>query len=219
MTPAELVRVTSAELVGAEGTRGGEHRLAHRGHRILPDARIGKDGYPLPMRAFELSTKIDAAPAHVWQALVAIDAWPSWNRLVPYGEGVVRPGERLLFRIRRVDGSFRVHRPHVVATNAPQELVLAASFGHRWLVHMEHAFAIEARGVGGSVLRQRWTVTGLLVPLLWPMLVRAMARFAELGDDLATRLSPTGTASAPLTPPAATPPSGPPPARSCGAHL
>ncbi len=147
------------------------------------------------MRAFELSTEIDAAPAEVWRVLVAMDAWPSWNRLVPYGEGDARPGGRLLFHIRRADGSRYVHRPRVVSITSPRELVLAASFGHRWLVHMEHTFLIEARGVGGSLFRQRWTVTGLLVPLLWSILVRALARFAELGDDLATRLSRAGAAA------------------------
>ena len=38
-------------------------------------------------------------------------------------------------------------------------------------------------------LHERWVATGLLVPLLWPLLRLAMARFREFGADLNARVS------------------------------
>ena len=68
------------------------------------------------------------------------------------------------------------------------EWVLAASVGHRWLLHMVHSFTVDTVGPSASSLTQRWQVTGVLVPLLWPLIRRGMARFAELGSDLALRV-------------------------------
>lgn len=113
--------------------------------------------------------------------LVDLAHWPRWNRLVPHGEGALREGETLSFRIR---GVRRPHRPVVVRVAEPEEIVLAATFGHRWLLRMEHRFAFVEAGEGCR-LDQRWEVTGVLAPLLWWRLVPALARFAELGEDLA----------------------------------
>jgi hypothetical protein len=140
------------------------------------------------MREFELTTEIDAPQSYAWQTLVALETWPQWNHLVPSGRGDVRVGAVLDLRMRRPDGGYRPHRPTVLALRPPDEVVLAASFGHRRALHMVHSLAIEPRGAERCRLRQRWEVTGLLVPVLWPQLVSTMARFAELGDDLAARV-------------------------------
>lgn len=80
----------------------------------------------------------------------------------------------------------------VVSVNAPTELVLMAFVGSRRLLHMVHSFTVEAVGPAASLLTQRWTATGFLVPVLWPLIRREMARFAELGADLAVAVAGSG---------------------------
>ena len=117
-----------------------------------------------------------------------LPAWPEWNGLVPRAAGVVSVGQRLEFGIRRDDGrGLRDHRPVVVELEAPRRVALAASFGHRALVHLVHAFVFEDVD-GGPVLRQTWTATGILVPVVWGPLTATMARFSELGEDLRRRI-------------------------------
>ncbi len=140
------------------------------------------------MRHFELSTDIAAPAERVWEALVTLPDWPRWNRLVPQGDGVVAVGEQLSFRIRVsprdvVPPSFRPHRPTVLVVDRRATLVLEASFGARWMVHMVHSFFVEPTPEGCR-LRQTWETSGVLVPLLWPRLLAAQQGFSEFGEDL-----------------------------------
>jgi len=134
---------------------------------------------------YELSTPIDAPIESAWHGLVHLDDWPQWNNLVPSASGNVTTGARLEFQIRREDGrGLRRHRPVVVTVAAPNQVVLAASFGHKRLLHLVHSFCFERQG-SGLRLRQTWDATGLLVPILRCELTKTMARFTELGEDLA----------------------------------
>lgn len=135
------------------------------------------------MRHFELSTDIRATPDGVWRALVDLSAWPEWNRLVPEAAGVVEPGQRLSFQIRVSPGTFRPHRPTVLVVEPPDRLVLEASFGARWIIHMVHGFHLIPTQEGCR-LRQTWETSGILVPLLWSRLRAAQASFAEFGEDV-----------------------------------
>jgi hypothetical protein len=69
----------------------------------------------------------------------------------------------------------------------PRELVLKASVGRSWLLHLVHTFSLEVISPDSSRLQQRWSATGVLVPFLWPVIWRGMARFEEFGSDLASR--------------------------------
>ena len=137
------------------------------------------------IREFTLTTPIRASRDQVWSALVSVEDWPKWNRLVPVGHGDLRTGEVLSFQIRRLNGSFYNHRPVVLALEPPCRLALEASFGHRSLVHLVHIFAIEEGDAETCRLVQTWEASGLLVPMLWRTLQGGMERFTELGDDLA----------------------------------
>jgi len=142
------------------------------------------------MRDYELSTPILASAAVVWTALVELEHWGEWNKLVPVASGEVRTGEVLAFKIRRVDGTFRDHRPTVDAIEPGRVIVLSAAFGHRHAVKLVHTFTIDQLGDGHCRLHQRWDASGVLVPLLWRSLTQTMARFSELGEDLAAWVKP-----------------------------
>jgi hypothetical protein len=139
------------------------------------------------MRQFELSTDIPAGRERAWQTLERLSEWSIWNRLVPHAAGELRPGSRLDLKIRGRSGRLSPFHPVVVSVAPPRELVLMASIGRGWLLHLVHTFSLEVISPGTSRLQQRWNATGLLVPFLWPVIWRGMARFEEFGSDLASR--------------------------------
>ncbi|MBM4257935.1 MAG: hypothetical protein FJ147_18845 [Deltaproteobacteria bacterium] len=137
-------------------------------------------------RTFELATPIDGTVEEAWRVLTDFAAYVQWNRLVPFGHGSATPGTHLEFRLRGRPGR---RRPRVVTSTPPQELVLQDTVGHKTLLHMTHWFTfVPAAQSPGVDLCQRWRAEGMLVPLLWPLLRRDMARFAEFGHGLRDRV-------------------------------
>ncbi len=140
-------------------------------------------------REFEISTPIDGSADEAWAVLTHFEDYSKWSRLLPFANGVAVPGARLDLRIRGPGRRLRPFRPRVVSVDPPHEMVLDASVGHRSLVHMVHSFTFVGCAETGVQLRQRWVATGILVPVLWPLLRRAMARFNEFGTDLSARVA------------------------------
>jgi hypothetical protein len=145
-------------------------------------AKIG-----VAMRTFELVDELAARPSAVWAHLIDVPRWGEWNRLVPAGRGQPAVGGKMVFQIRREDGGLLQHHTRVERVDPPRLVVLSATFGHRWLLRMEHTFRIDDRPNGLAALHQHWRVSGIFTPLLWPMLTRAMARFSQFGTDLGVR--------------------------------
>ncbi len=142
------------------------------------------------MREFEISDAIHGEPQQVWDVFTDFSAYGEWNRLIPVASGSVVPGARLDLRIER--GGLRVpFRPTVVSADPPHAWALAASVGHRSLIHMVHHFTISGTAPDLQ-LQQRWEATGALVPPLWFVLCRSMERFHQLGSDLNERLATLG---------------------------
>ncbi len=140
-------------------------------------------------REFEISTPIDGSADEAWAVLTRFADYSKWSRLLPFASGTLIPGTRLDLRIRGPGRRAFSFRPRVVSVNPPHELVLDASVGHRSLVHMVHSFTLIGCAEIGVQLRQRWVATGILVPVLWPLLRHAMARFNEFGTDLSARVA------------------------------
>lgn len=136
------------------------------------------------MRSWSLSTPLDAPAERAWALLTELDAWPEWNRLIPVAHGTVALGQVLEFGIRRVDGSLRDHRPTVHLLDRPHHMMLAADFGHRGLLRLEHHLMVQ-----DGALVQRWDASGVLVPVLWSSLTETFARFEELGVDVQVELA------------------------------
>jgi hypothetical protein len=137
-------------------------------------------------RTFEIVTPIDGTAEEAWAVLIDFASYTQWNRLVPFGQGAPQPGSQLELRLRGRPGRFR---PTVVSVVPSCELVLEDSLGHRSLAHLTHSFTfLPAATETGVLLRQQWVARGVLVPVVWPLLRRDMARFAEFGCDLNRRV-------------------------------
>lgn len=136
------------------------------------------------MRSWSLNTPLNAPAERAWQLLVDLDQWHTWNGLIPHAAGSVALGQELEFGIRRVDGSLREHRPTVQILDRPDHMMLAADFGHRAVLRMEHHLVLHP-----DRLEQRWDVFGVAGPVLWTSLTETFARFQRLGDDLQAELT------------------------------
>lgn len=135
------------------------------------------------MRRLELTTALPVEADAAWAVFVDTDRWSEWGRLVRSAEGAWEPGARWRMSL----SGDRVMTPSFVEAGE-RRIVFETVVGHASLARMEHRFDLEP-AEHGSVLRQTFLVTGVLVPVLWPVLHRGMAQFDELGEDLARRLA------------------------------
>jgi hypothetical protein len=138
----------------------------------------------LPLKTYELLDEIAAPAAVAWRALTDLRSWSSWNSLIPQVEGELLPGTPVTLHIQDAKGRSQAFRARLVGIRADSGLVFKAGLGPRWLLHMTHALAIEARAADRCQLRQTWRVTGLATAPLWRSLQRDMQRFSRIGVDL-----------------------------------
>ncbi len=141
------------------------------------------------MKSFELIDDIEAPAASVWGLLADLATWSSWNTLIPHAEGRLLPGSQLRLEVRDASGRKRPFRARVVDVHPTRGLVLVASVGAPWLLHMTHVLAVEPTANNGCRLRQTWTVSGLAHTAMWRSLRADMTRFDRIANDLANILA------------------------------
>ena len=123
-----------------------------------------------------------------WDALVDLEGWPQWGRLVVAAAGEFVPGHRWTMQLRGSSGPSTM-RPYFVSMVPLRQVLFETRLGAGWAVTMRHSFELEAAGAERCVLHQRFEATGLLVAPLWRPLRRGMLQFDRLGADLAAHLS------------------------------
>ncbi len=141
------------------------------------------------MRRLLLSTPLPAGADRAWSTLIDTPRWPEWGRLVTSAQGELTPGAR--WRMTLADPP-RTMRPRLVSIAPPRKIIFETIIGARFFIRLEHVFEVESDSAERSVLRQSFSATGMMVPVLWGSLERGMKQFAALGDDLARRLDEPG---------------------------
>ena len=144
------------------------------------------------MLQFELANEIHATAESVWDALSTLSEWSTWNRLVPHALGQLVVGSTLHLKVRGPDGEVASLDPLVLSVIPPRELVLEAHVGSRRVLTLSHTFSIESIGYNISVLRQCWLAAEPLDENAWSVVCDRLARWIELGDDLAAYLAEKG---------------------------
>jgi hypothetical protein len=116
----------------------------------------------------ELISSIDIeAPAEkVWELLIDITAYPTWNPFITRAEGPVEVGGRLTLRMQPVSGSAVTLRPTVVEVVQGHRLRWQGRLAVRGLLDADHLFILEPHGATRSRLVQREHFRGLLVPFV-----------------------------------------------------
>lgn len=133
------------------------------------------------MRAFELSTDIQAPPTRVWETLEHLEGYDNWSSFLPYAAGSLRRGGTVYLRAKYSQAPVSIEVDEIVPG---RRFVLSRDLFHRKLVHLTHSFAIHELEPRATRFTQRWEATGLLVPLMWNKLASVMAKFEAFGADL-----------------------------------
>ena len=117
-------------------------------------------------RHIDTEILIQASPQRVWQVLTDFSAHAEWNPFIVSLQGRAEWGQRLLVKIRTGEGKQHVFKPVVLQATPPTRLRWLGRFGMPGLFDGEHDFELEAQG-GATLLHQRESFQGYLVPLLW----------------------------------------------------
>jgi len=146
-----------------------------------------------PSMAKTIATSIDikAAPDLVWKALVDFESYPEWNPFIRKVWGVPEPGTRIRF-IFELPRGFRMKASASILSADPcRELRWAGRLPLRGVIRAEHYHVLTPLGNGGTRLDHGEHFSGLLVPLLWPML-RGKGRrvYLDFNEAIRKRVEP-----------------------------
>jgi uncharacterized protein YndB with AHSA1/START domain len=126
--------------------------------------------------SYEREIAVAAAPGRVWAVVEDVESWPRWTpsmssvrRTV---EGALRVGERVRVRQPRL--------PPAVWTVTLVEPGRSFSWSSR-VPGLHSAAEHEVRPeAGGCTLVLRFTQSGPLAPLAWPLMERTVRRYVDL---------------------------------------
>ena len=139
------------------------------------------------MRTIDVSTTIEAPPEAVWSILAAGERYADWNPFITRVDGAFSPGARPTVRIAPPGRRAMTFRPIVTDATPQERLAWSGTLGVRGLCDAAHEFRLEAQSDGTTVLTQRETFRGLLVPLLSGMLEPTRRGFAAMNAALRAR--------------------------------
>jgi hypothetical protein len=139
------------------------------------------------MVTIEESTAIRASQATVWEILTSGDAYAHWNPFIEVVSGGLREGARPTLRIAPPGRRAMTFRPLVFDATPQVRLAWAGKLGVRGLCDAEHEFRLEAVAANMTLLTQRETFRGLLVPMLRGMLEPTRKGFESMNAALRER--------------------------------
>ena len=139
------------------------------------------------MRTIEVTTTISAPAATVWSILVRGDAYQEWNPFITAVSGALEDGGRPRLRIAPPGRRAMTFRPLVTDATPERRLAWTGSIAVRGLCDAQHEFRLEPLPDGSTVLVQRETFRGLLVPLLGGMLEPTRRGFEAMNTALGER--------------------------------
>ena len=129
----------------------------------------------------ELRTEIviNAPAEKVWAALMDFNSYPKWNPFVREISGKVEVGAALNVYIKPEGGMGMKLGPAVVKFQENKIFAWKGKLGVSGIFDGQHEFILEPNADGGILFVQREEFTGLLVPVLWPMLRKNTGRGFE----------------------------------------
>lgn len=115
------------------------------------------------MKAFSVSTKINAAPEAIWKLLTDAPAWPSWNPTVDKVDGKIAPGEKVTVYVKINPGRAF---PVKVSEFEPNRKMVWTGGMPLGLFTGERTFSLVPGPDGAVEFSMREIYTGLMAPLI-----------------------------------------------------
>jgi hypothetical protein len=130
---------------------------------------------------------IAAPPERVWDVLVDLGAYSSWNPFIVRAEGAVSAGGRLTLTMQPASGRAMTLRPRLIEVERARRLRWRGTLGVPGLLDAEHSFTLEARESGTRLLQEE-AFSGVLVPFLAASLDRnTLPAFVAMNEALKRR--------------------------------
>ena len=139
------------------------------------------------MRELRTEIDIDAPTEAVWSALMNFENYGAWNPFVREISGEPRVGNVLSVFIKPEGGSGMKLRPKVVKADENRVFAWKGKLGINGIFDGQHEFIIEPKTAGTVRFVHREEFSGVLVPVLWPMLEKNTRRgFEDMNKALKT---------------------------------
>jgi hypothetical protein len=121
---------------------------------------------------YEIRTEIgiDAPPSHIWDVLADFPHYPDWNPFILEVRGSVQPGATIRYRFEFPRGIRILTTAEILRFEKEKELRWTAHFLTPSVFNGEHYFLIERREGGGAVFYHGEIFSGLLLPVIRPIL-------------------------------------------------
>lgn len=131
-------------------------------------------GYSVAGEKLEIRTEveIEASPADVWKALMAVEAYPRWNPFIAAVDGELREGGRIRVLLTPPEGRDVRFSPRIVVLDAERELRWIGVLGMRALFCTEHFFRLQALSASRTRLVHGQNVSGLFTRYLGAAIAR-----------------------------------------------
>lgn len=142
----------------------------------------------------EIRTEIEisALPCRVWEVLADFSNYPDWNPFILEVKGCVRQGATITYRFEFPPGIRIWTAAAILRFDQEKELRWAAHFLTPAIFNGEHYFVIAPMTGGGVIFRHGEIFSGLLLPVVWPILQKYGPRIYEaLNSALKQRVQGT----------------------------
>jgi len=116
----------------------------------------------VPMKSFEARAQITAPPDRVWETLLDVRAWPSWDPALDRVDGTVADGSRITLHVRESSRPFRLR---VVELEPARRLVLRGGMA-LGLFSGTRSYRLEDGGEGRTGFAMEESYAGPLAPAI-----------------------------------------------------
>jgi hypothetical protein len=130
---------------------------------------------------------VPASAEDVWETLIDLDGYRSWNPFITSGAGTIDVGQRLHLTMQLPDGLPMTVKPWVTAVERHRYLEWLGRLGLPGLFEGRHSFTLTPLPGRRTLLQQSETFTGALVPFTGAALARTRAAFDAMNQALSQR--------------------------------
>lgn len=140
------------------------------------------------MRELRTEIGIDARPDVIWEILMDFAKYPEWNPFIKSISGDAKVDSKLKVRLEPEGGSPMTFEPKVVAADVNSKFAWRGKVLMSGIFDGQHEFILEPLAEGETRFVHREEFSGILVPILWPMLEAKTKRgFTQMNEALKKR--------------------------------
>jgi hypothetical protein len=140
---------------------------------------------------------VNAPVEAVWQTLLDLPAYSTWNPFITAAAGDVAVGKRLHLTIEPPGGRPFVSKPWVTAMHPLHYVEWLRRLAMPGIFDGRHSFMLTPMAGSRTLLQQSLTLTGMLTPFIGTLLTQTRAGFIAMNNALAEQAARSVPGQAP----------------------